>query len=222
MDLKLSVLSPEDHKVRGDLIMAAYELITEEKINVPKYTDEDVVNFVLEWQYPRSLTRERIRQICSSDSTIAPKVYSVYSHDRLYILYRFAVWCEWFPPVEIVRTFKDTLKLFMAIRGAVPEWWATDIPFQALLRTVYVEVNRWSRARQIREYLANNWSEAVRLFEDHEGIPSEDFPVLPGTEYSHIYTQYKKMVKEKRESEIRQYLVENPSEKERLCQLLKI
>lgn len=221
MALKLSVLDPEDAEMRKELIEDAYNLIKREKIPVPKYADEEVVDFVLEWQYPRRHARDRVSQVCESDSGVAPRIYEVYSHERLYILYRYAVWCEWLSPEEMLRAFSDLTKLFMAIRGKTPDWWHEDVPFQALLRAVFIEVNRRLRAQRIREYLSNNWEEAERLFEDREGVPSGDFPSLPGLEYSHVYTQYRRMQKDRGKAEARKYLREHPKEKEQLCQTLK-
>ena len=198
VDLKLATLDAEGAKLRYELVERALKLIEAEKLEVLEATDDQIADFVLEWQdLERVDNRDaKLRLHCKiKDDTVLEWVFKNYSFERLYVMFEFSEYCDWLTPKEIIQHFGDLLKLFIAIRGKTPEWYSGKA-YHVILQYAYRDLYKRYRVHLIREWLATNWVAASRVFEDNVGaLPS--FEALQGVEYHHIYTQYRKMVEEK-------------------------
>ena len=198
VDFNVIVLDSEGAKIRYDLVERALKLVEDEKIEVVMCSDDEIADFVLEWQdlerVDNKMAKAKLR--CKlEDSTVLEWVFKTYTLERLYVLFEFSEYCDWLTPKEIVSHFGDLLKLFIAIRGRIPEWY-NGSAYHTLLQYGYRELYKRFRTHLIRKWLSENWVEASKVFETGMGsLPS--FIQLQGVEYHHVYTQYKRMVTEK-------------------------
>jgi len=214
-ELTIAKLQPEDDQMRKDLVLQAFDLIKKERIKVPKYAPEDVVDFALQWRDVDGTDGQNARRMLMNTldekgTRVLTWIFANYSHNRLYIIWQFTRnFGDWLTPELLVQYFGDLLKLFMALQGEVPTW-SSGVPYQEVLSNGFIIINREYRTWVINNYLRDHWEEATELFEEHSGVPSEDFPKIPGVEYSHVYTQYKKLATKK----ARQYLKEHPEKYE--------
>jgi len=195
VDLNLAVLDEESAKVRYELVERALEVIEEEKLDVPKYTDDDIADFVLEWQDLERVDNKqaKIKLKCKlGDGTVLDWMFKNYTFERMYVMFEFSEYCDWLESREIVQHFGDLLKLFLAIRGPHPEWY-NGKSYHVLLQYAYRALYREYRVFMIREWLEKNWEIATKVFETNMGV-LPPFDSIQGVEYHHIYTQYRKMV----------------------------
>lgn len=198
VDLKLAALDQEGAKIRYELVERALKLIEDEKINIPEYSDDQVADFVLEWQDLERIDNRqaKIKLRCKlDDGTVLEWLFKSYSFERLYVLFEFSEYCDWLTPKEIIQHFGDLVKLFLAIRGDVPEWYGGK-SYHTILQYAYRDLYKRYRVYVIRKWLNENWVVVSRVFEDNIGV-LPPFDVLQGVEYHHIHTQYRKMVNER-------------------------
>ena len=205
VNLNLAVLDQEGAKIRYELVERALKLIEDERIDVPIYSDDQIADFVLEWQDLERVENKRakIKLRCKLiDGTVLDWIFKNYSFERLYILYEFSEYCDWLEPKEVIQHFGDILKIFLAIRGPEPKWYDGK-SYHTLLQYAYRDLYKRYRVYLIRKWLNENWVVATKVFEDNIGtLPPFDY--LQGVEYHHIYTQYRRMVGEKVTSYVRE------------------
>ena len=198
VDLKLAVLDPEDARTRFELVERAVKLAVEEKLVTREYTDNEIADFVLEWQDLERVDNKvaKAKLHCRINNvSVLEWVFQNYTFERLYIMFEFSEYCDWLTPKEIIQHFGDLLKIFFAIRGELPEWY-NGSSYHVLLQYAYRDLYKRYRTHLIREWLIKNWDVAVSVFDKNTGtLPV--FDDVQGVEYHHIYTQYKKMVAEK-------------------------
>lgn len=191
---ELEPIDVDGNKIREVVINRAIELLEREKLEIPAYADDEIINFALEWQGLSGLDTKRVRGFLNKPlkDGITPLewVFENYSLDRLFCLYEFTVYCEWISVSEIIRHFGDFLRVFMTLQGKRPDWY--DGPFHLVLKVSYSELWRRYRTYVIREWLKANWKEAEAHFENNVGTLSS-LPKVRDLEYKHVYTQYKKM-----------------------------
>jgi GNAT superfamily N-acetyltransferase len=203
VNLNIATLDSDDAKLRFEIVEEALEVIEREGIEVRDYSDEELAAFVSEWQ-----------DLSGADTKAAKKLLTVenirwleqnYSYPRLLAFCNFVEYCEWLAPREIVQHYGDLLKLFLALRGPKPPW-CLGVPYQRVLRVALSQVHSEYRTERIRQWLSEHWVEACRMFGDSTGAPTEDFPMLMGVTWGHVYTQYKRIRAEK----TREYMREHP------------
>ena len=195
MTLKLMKLDRNDEQLRADIILAATDLIRAEKIDIPTYTNDDVLDFVLEW-YDLSgrisvLARKEFSRVVVNGETTLDWIRGEYSISRLEICYRFSSYCDWLDPKEIIQHWGDLVKVFLAVQGSTPSWWKGVVPYHCLLQNAYTYLYRSYRVKIICVWLQAHWEEAVNYFEYNTGILS--FPYPWGVEEYHVYTQYRRL-----------------------------
>lgn len=190
-------------KIRSTVITRGVELLEREKIVIPQYTDDDLVNFALEWKDLSGVDTKSARRVLAQcvevDCTALEWVCRNYSLDRLFCLYEFSVYCEWLDVVEIIQHFGDFLRVFIALEGSKPSW--CTVTFHLLLKVAYVELWRLYRTHVICEWLEDHWDEAVDHFERNIGNLAS-LPKIRDLEYSHVYTQYNRMRKKVKSKEM--------------------
>ena len=188
----LCKLDKEDEQLRFDIIMKALDLIELEKIDVPVFSDDQVVDFALEWSNVNSDLSRIARRLFSykvEGITGLKWVQKNYSISRLRVMYDFSEYCDWIMPDEIIQHFKDVLKVFMALEGVRPSW--CSVPFHLFLQVAYTKIFSEHRTKIIIAWLSDNWEEATDFFENNRGTLAS-FPWDSHIEVSHIFTQYKR------------------------------
>lgn len=190
----LCKLDKEDEQIRLDVIMKALDVIEKEKIDVPIYTDDQVIDFALEWSGVCSVLSRSARQLLKYKVDVGMSgsrwVQTYYSIPRLRALYDFSEYCDWITPDDIILHFKDVLKVFMALQGLTPSW--CKVPFHLFLQVAYTQIFSVYRTKLIIEWLGKNWPTAVDFFEDNRGT-LQSFPWESHIEVSHIATQYRRL-----------------------------
>jgi len=197
--LDLLPLDTEGAKLRYDIVNKALKLIDTEHIVVGDYTDDEIADFLLEWQdlsrTSNSTAKLKLRSLVEGISVLE-WVYNHYSLERLYVMYEFSEYCDWLSSREIIQHFGDLVKLFLAIRGPNPEWYSGGY-FHRILQYAYRELFKKYKVFLIRKWLNENWELAVNVFEKRQGT-LDSFPYLQGIDYQHIHTQYRKLVENRR------------------------
>ena len=187
-------LDKEDEQLRFDIIMKALDVIEREKVDVPVFSDDQVIDFALEWSNIDGNLARTARRLflykVDDDTTGLKWVKNSYSITRLRALYDFSEYCDWILPDEIIQHYKDVLKVFMSLQGRKPEW--CSVPFHLFLQVSYTKLFSDYRSRLIVEWLRKNWNEAENFFEDNKGT-LQGFPWESHIEVSHVFTQYKRL-----------------------------
>ena len=190
----LCSLNKEDEQLRFDVVMKALDVIEEERVDVPVFSDDQVVDFALEWSSIDGDLSRKARclffYVVGDDLSGLKWVQKNYSIPRLRALYDFSEYCDWITPDEIIRHFKDVLKVFMALQGQKPFW--CNVPFHLFLQVAYTKVFSEHRTKLIIAWLSDHWDEAVDFFENNRGT-LRDFPWDSHIEVSHVFTQYRRL-----------------------------
>ena len=189
----LCKLDKEDEQLRFDIIMNALDVIEKERVDVFTYTDDQVIDFALEWSNidgNLSVLARRLFYFKVADINGLKWVQRNYSIPRLRVLYDFSEYCDWLTPDDILRHYKDVLKVFIALQGQKPSW--CDVPFHLFLQVAYTQIFSIYRTKLIVKWLGSDWAEAVNFFESNKGA-LQSFPWESHIEVSHIFTQYKKL-----------------------------
>ena len=194
LNYNLEPIDAEGDEIRATVVNRAIELLEREKILIAEYTDDDLINFALEWKDLCGDDTKRARKLLVSrvdgELTALEWVHQNYTLDRLFCLYEFSVYCEWLSIGELIRHFGDFLRVFIALEGTKPSW--CIVPFHLLLKVGYSELWRRYRTYVICEWLKSHWKEAYDHFENNIGT-LESLPKVRDLEYSQVFTQYKKI-----------------------------
>lgn len=208
VELRIEKLDSSDAELRYNVVEYATKVLTDLDLELQSFTDEEVADFVCEWRVVGKNINDSARSLLKVEILEGEKVldwvWRNYKFERLYALANFYTYCEWLNPQEIVRHFGDLLKLFMSLQGPTPSW--CYVPFHVLLSQAFKYFYRLYRKEKIDEYLENNWNEATMLFENDEGVPSEEFEAVPEAKYVHFYSRYREVQRKK----TRAYLKAHP------------
>ena len=191
LGFNLAIIDEDGSKIRAGIVEQGIAVVESDHLEIPLYTDDQVVSFALEWQDLDGLDTKRARKLLMSEIDVGKVLSWVkqnYSLERLRVLYEFSLYCNWLDSKGVICHFGDLLRVFMTLQGERPSWCA--VSYHLLLQVAYVELWKRYRTQSIREWLTLHWQEAVEHFENNRGL-LDSLPKLQGMEYHHVYTQYK-------------------------------
>ena len=178
---KMNALDARDSRLRARVLRLGRETIAEERIEVPRYTADELNQFAMGWRAIGQVFFKDVNRLLAdpiphmgedSPYNVRWGVLRWISHEyrlkRLHSLLVFCEYCDWITPQEIVGHFAwEGVSMFLAIRGPAPAWATTyRVPYHVLLQAACKALIREHRKAAVKSYLDAHWEEACEAFNE--------------------------------------------------------